>query len=78
MYMRKPVLKTDRIVYLMVNPGEGLGKILQRADSLNLSLSPLLAKTYLRLYGADKKIVPGRYTIKSNYSRFDLLQRLRH
>jgi len=78
LYLRKPALKTDRTVYLMINPGEGLGKILQRADSLNLSLSPFLAKTYLRLYGADKKIVPGRYTIKSNYSRYDLLQRLRH
>ena len=77
-YLHNPVLKTDRTVYLMVNPGDGLGKILERADSLNLSLSPLAAKLYMRIYGADKKIVPGRYTVKASHSRLDLLQRLRN
>lgn len=78
LYLRGPANPYNQNIYLMVHPGESLSKILRRADSLNLSLSPLMAKTYFRLYGGDKKIAPGRYTVKSKTSRMDLLQRIRN
>lgn len=78
LYIRGAANPYNQKIYLMVHPGESLGKILRRADSLNLSLSPLMAKTYFRLYGGDKKIAPGRYTVKPGTSRMNLLQRIRN
>ena len=69
---------TDENIYLMVLPGDGVGTILHRADSLNLSLSETAAKIYLRVYGADRRLVPGRYTVRPDDSRLDLLRRIRH
>ncbi len=77
-YLYKSVSPYDRTVYLMVHEGESLSNIMDRADSLNLSLSGLVAKSYMRIYGADKKIVPGRYAVKENTSRLDLLRRIKN
>jgi peptidoglycan lytic transglycosylase G len=77
-YIQKPFYSEGRTIYLMVHSGESVGHILDRIDSLNLSLSPIAAKIYLRLYGAEKKIAPGRYKIKAGCSRLDLLTRLRN
>lgn len=76
-YLRKPALKTTQTKYLIVEAGDGAGKILRRADSLNISISPLVAKIWLRVYGAEKSIAPGRYTVKAHHSRLNLLHRFR-
>ncbi len=76
-YIRGDINPSNNNVYLMVKPGDGVGKILNRADSLNLDISKTAAKLYLRLYGAERKIAPGRYTVKADDSRLDLLKRIR-
>jgi UPF0755 protein len=77
LYLRGPANPYNQNIYLMVHSGESLGKILVRADSLNLTVSPLMARIYFKLYGGDKKIAPGRYTVKPGASRMDLLRRIR-
>jgi UPF0755 protein len=78
LYMRGPLAADNETAYLMVHPGDSFTSILNRADSLHLKLSPLFAKSYIKLYGAEKKILPGRYTITSDISRLELLRRLKN
>lgn len=76
-YMRSPILVDQDRVHLKVYAGDGVGTILHRADSLGLSINSLVAKTYFRLTGSDKKLAPGRYTISFKDSRHDFLKRLK-
>jgi UPF0755 protein len=76
-YIRRDINPSNKNIYLMVKPGDGVGTILNRADSLNLDISKTAAKLYLRLYGAERRIAPGRYTVKADDSRLDLLKRIR-
>jgi len=78
LYIRGPLVANNETVYLMVHPGDSFTSILNRADSLHLKLSPLFAKFYIKLYGAEKKILPGRYTITPDISRLELLRRLKN
>jgi UPF0755 protein len=78
LYMRGSLVTDNETAYLMVHQGDSFTSILKRADSLHLKLSPLLAKTYIKIYGAEKKILPGRYTITSDISRLELLRRLKN
>lgn len=78
LYMRGSLVADNETAYLMVHQGDSFASILNRADSLHLKLSPLFAKFYIKIHGAEKKILPGRYTITSDLSRLELLRRLKN
>ncbi|HDS01152.1 MAG TPA: endolytic transglycosylase MltG [candidate division Zixibacteria bacterium] len=78
LYLGGDANPTNGNIYLMVHPGDGAGTVLHRADSLDLKLSKTAAKLYLRIYGAERRIVPGRYTVEPDDSRLDLLKRIRN
>ncbi|HKY37939.1 MAG TPA: endolytic transglycosylase MltG [Polyangiaceae bacterium] len=67
---------TGRILRFEVRPGESIGSLASRLSEAQLTSSPRLLATYVRVLNPSLKLVPGSHVVRDDLSARELLRRL--